>query len=94
VLGERRASKSDHGTAKFEHGGLAGFDVRKRSGDDVGVQVAVGNVAPHGYIEATAGEGIVVERQQCLEMFEGTIMSPAVFFRSVSPTPASPGRPR
>ena len=69
VLGERRSAEPDHLAAERQDRGLARLDVGHRSRDDVRVQVAVGDVSPHG-VQAAPRELLVVERQQLREPVE------------------------
>src|SRR5688572_4167777 len=61
VLGERAAAQPGDGAAELEDRGLALHHVLIRSGDDVGVHVAVRDVAPHRVVEAAGLEALAVD---------------------------------
>ena len=66
VLGERRAAHGDGRAADHQHRLAARLDVGELPRDDIRVNVAVGDVPPHGAVQPTPRELLVDTCQQFL----------------------------
>src|SRR6185436_15662656 len=71
MLGERTSTHRDHRGAELEDGVLALRNVIGASGDHVGMNIAVGNVAPHREVEAAGSEELPADRHHLAETLVG-----------------------